>query len=167
MKVHGRWVNTIDVHDVDHIEMKYDEMHGPAFVGKFKIFPTTKPVKVHFPCPKEMDSSGRSHVNMDLAHLPIVLNYATTVHKLQGKSVDNLVIVEWCRTRNWAYVVLSRVRTLAGLFLTSALPDDISFTPSQEYLKMMDQFRSSILSTALSDERSAFLSSELLPADNV
>jgi hypothetical protein len=165
MKVHGRWVNTVDIKDVDHILLRYDTMHAPAFVGQFKIFPTTKPVTVNFPCPKEMSSTGRSNQQMDLGHLSCVLNYATTVHKLQGKSVDNLVVVEWCKTRNWAYVVLSRVRTLAGVFLVSALPEDISFAPSEQYLAMMESFRATILSTDLGEEQIACLAAEL-PEDN-
>ena len=43
-------------------------------------------------------------------------NVATTGHKLQGMSKDNLVVTDWNYDKNWVYVVLSRVRTLAGLF---------------------------------------------------
>ena len=52
------------------------------------------------------------------------MNDATTGHKLQGMSKDWLVVVLWSFTQNWIYVVLSRVRTLKGLFLLKPLPDD-------------------------------------------
>ena len=78
----------------------------------------------------------------------VVLNHATTGHKLQGKSLDALVIAQWSKTKNWAYVVISRVRTLAGLFLTHPIPDDIDFMPSSDYLEMMENLRNTILATA-------------------
>ena len=78
-------------------------------------------------------------------HFPLVLNHATTGHKLQGKSMDLLVISEWSKVKNWAYVVLSRVRTLAGIYLTEPIPDDVDFSPAPEYLQMMDRLRETIL----------------------
>ena len=33
---------------------------------------------------------------MDLTQLPLVVNHATTVHKLEGKTMERLVIAEWC-----------------------------------------------------------------------
>ena len=49
--------------------------------------------------------------------------------------------------KNWAYVVLSRVWTLAGLFLTHLIPDDIDFMPSVDYLEKMENLRKTILAT--------------------
>jgi len=46
-------------------------------------------------------------------------NVATTGHKLQGTSKDKLIVASWNYSEpNWTYIVLSRVRTLKGLFLT-------------------------------------------------
>ena len=59
----------------------------------------------------------------------------------------NLVIVEWRNTENWADIVLSRVKTLAGIFLLEALPEYFSFAPAPEYLSMMERLRSTILTT--------------------
>ena len=56
--------------------------------------------------------------------LPINMNDATTGHKLQGMSKDQLIVVSWTFISNWIYVVLSRVRTLKGLFLLKPLPTD-------------------------------------------
>jgi hypothetical protein len=52
---------------------------------------------------------------------PINVANARTVHKLQGRSIDNLVISTWNYTGNWVYVVLSRCRTLNGIFLRKPL----------------------------------------------
>jgi hypothetical protein len=64
--------------------------------------------------------------------------------------MDNLVIVEWNKKRNWAYVVLSRVRSLAGIFLCKALPEDYSFEPDPQYVSMMERLRNRILAKPLS-----------------
>jgi hypothetical protein len=77
----------------------------------------------------------------------VIVNHATTGHKLQGKTVKSLVIAEWSRVKNWAYVVISRVKTLSGLFLVKPIPEDIDFSPADEYLEMMTILRQTILAT--------------------
>jgi hypothetical protein len=52
---------------------------------------------------------------------PLLINHATTGHKLQGQTKPSLYISEWHYGANWPYVVLSRVKTLKGLFLRFAL----------------------------------------------
>jgi hypothetical protein len=82
-----------------------------------------------------------------MQYLPVIVNHATTGHKLQGKTVEKLVIAEWSKVKNWAYVVLSRVKTLKGLFLVKPIPDDIDFAPEGDYLDMMTYLRQNILAT--------------------
>ena len=89
---------------------------------------------------------------IQFTQFPVLGNYATTGHKLQGKSVDELVIAEWSKVKNWAYVVLSRVRTLPGLFLSEPIPDNIDFRPAPEYLDMMENLRKTILATPINTE---------------
>ena len=43
--------------------------------------------------------------------------------------------------KNWEYVVLSRVRTLSGLFLINPIDMDKSFKPSEELKKFMERAR--------------------------
>ena len=57
-----------------------------------------------------------------ITQIPINMNDATTGHKLQGMSVNQLLVTSWSFMENWIYVVLSRVRTLKGLFLLKSLP---------------------------------------------
>ena len=55
-------------------------------------------------------------------------NVATTGHKLQGMSKDALIVNSWnYGFANWIYVVLSRVRTLSGLYLCAPLDMNKSF----------------------------------------
>ncbi|KAL7493251.1 hypothetical protein ACHAWT_002307 [Skeletonema menzelii] len=59
-----------------------------------------------------------------ITQVPINMNDATTGHKLQGMSKDKLIVTNWTFKSNWVYVVLSRVRTLSGLYLLKPLPED-------------------------------------------
>ena len=43
---------------------------------------------------------------------------ATTINKLQGVSLNRMVIRSWSyKFPNWIYIALSRVRTLSGFFI--------------------------------------------------
>ena len=44
-------------------------------------------------------------------------NNATTGHKLQGCTIEDLYIPSWSNQTSWSYVAISRVTTLEGLFL--------------------------------------------------
>jgi hypothetical protein len=67
----------------------------------------------------------------------VVIIHGTTGNKLQGESMDALVIAEWSKVKNWACVVLSSVRSLAGLFLIKPIPTYIDFEPAGDYVDMM------------------------------
>ena len=74
------------------------------------------------------------------------INHATTGHKLQGKSLDELFVSSWTYTRNWPYVLLSRVRFLKGLFLRIKLhyatgKDKRDYSEPKELQAMMKDFR--------------------------
>jgi hypothetical protein len=43
--------------------------------------------------------------------------------------------------KNWEYVVLSRVRTISGLFLIKPIDMDKSFKPSEELKRYMEYAR--------------------------
>ena len=143
MKLHGHWIYAIDSEDVDHLLL---EWHDSIYRGKFKVSPLTRAFTVKFPVVED----GRKmtvKTSISFHHFPLLINHATTGHKLQGKSLDALIIAEWSRVKNWAYVVLSRVRTLGGLFLTSIIPTDIDFDPDPRYLSMITNLRATILKT--------------------
>jgi hypothetical protein len=77
----------------------------------------------------------------------VIVNHATTGHKLQDKTMKSIVITEWSKVKNWAYVVLSGVKTLSGLFLVSPIPEDINIWPAKDYLDMVQNLRQEILPT--------------------
>ena len=60
-------------------------------------------------------------MKVGLEQFSVNLNDATTAHKLQGCSKNNLIVKDWFYSHGWVYTVLSRVRTLSGLFLMKPL----------------------------------------------
>ena len=50
-------------------------------------------------------------VKMKATLLPVISNQATTRHKLQGASINQLFVNNWKYTTNWPYVVLSQLRS--------------------------------------------------------
>ena len=85
---------------------------------------------------------------------PVNVANARTVHKLQGRSIDNLVISTWNYTGNWVYVVLSRCRTLNGIFLRKPL---LKTRPMSEMCKAFhEEFRSTKSPKNQSDEDSIY-----------
>jgi hypothetical protein len=74
--------------------------------------------------------------------IPILVNNATTGHKLQGSGVDALFVHSWSYVANWVYVMLSRVKTLQGLYLRQPLNTDIrKYKMSTKLCTMIDSFR--------------------------
>jgi hypothetical protein len=74
---------------------------------------------------------------------PVNINTSSTGHKLQGRSKDIVIVSSWPKLknnicfRNWEYVVLSRVRTLKGLFLFHPIDMEQSFKPTDELVQFM------------------------------
>ena len=55
----------------------------------------------------QMNEDDREMVKMKATKLPVISNQATTGHKLQGASINQLFVNNWNYTTNWPYVVLS------------------------------------------------------------
>lgn len=141
IKLYGKWVYSIDIDDVSHLILRWTDSQ---YRGTFKVFPKKGSFAVRFPIWDDHGRIKRLNQTLNITHFPVLLNYATTGHKLQGKSLDHLIISEWNATENWAYVVLSRVRTLDGLFLFEPIPLDINFEPSEKYKNMMKRLRTKL-----------------------
>lgn len=80
-----------------------------------------------------------------MVQLPVNLNDATTAHKLQGASKNLLIVNNWAYSHGWVYTVLSRVRTLRGLFLNAPLIfKKDAFQLPQELLWFRDRLKKKI-----------------------
>jgi hypothetical protein len=80
-----------------------------------------------------------------MLQIPVNLNDATTVHKLQGVTKKHLIVHNWSYTQGWIYTVLSRVRTRDGFFLNKPLaykPD--SFKLPQSLLRFQQRISQKI-----------------------
>ena len=87
----------------------------------FKLSPTSSSCNVKVKL-DDFPSSEVEYHSVNIFQLPINMNDATTGHKLQGMSKDNLIVASWTFVENWIYVMLSRVRTLKGLYLLKPIP---------------------------------------------
>ena len=123
-----RKVWTISCKDVEYIE--FEKLTG----GSFRMTTSTRTVNVK--------DNGKD-MKCKMTQFLVNSSDAVTGHKLQGMTKDNVIVVSWQKKINWVYVVLSRVRTLNGLYLFKRLRlKDIAMPESfREYLAFMERMR--------------------------
>ena len=142
INIDGHYVNCVNVTQVRYMEIEHDETGELIRVEPEKMFVSAQ---VPQPLPsEEVDyKTDRIYLNLKMQQLPVVAANAVTVHKLQGKSVDNLVASEWTtRSRGWVYVMLSRIRTSAGLFTRRKLTREMCKpmeNKCKQFLKQMEE----------------------------
>ena len=89
-----------------------------------------------------MKGDERELLQMKAVQVPVLINNATTGHKLQGSGVDCLFVHSWSYVTNWVYVMLSRVKTRSGLFARQRLSKDLSkFAVPEALQRMIRNFR--------------------------
>ena len=77
-------------------------------------------------------SGAQIEFTLLMTQLPVNLNDATTGHKLQGMSLDSLIILSFLNKilralfKNWEYVVLLRMQTLSGFSIFNKIDEDKS-----------------------------------------
>jgi hypothetical protein len=98
-------------------------------------------------------------VKMKARQFPLISNTATTGHKLQGATMNKLFVHEWHYNKtgqyasNWPYVVLSRVRSLDGLYIRDKLEEDPTLYAMPPKLEsMLRNFRKRCEIEPLTDE---------------
>jgi hypothetical protein len=79
-----------------------------------------------------------------ITQFPVNNDLATSGHKLQGMTKQNLIVSQLnYSTPNWVYVVLSRVTSLNGLFLLQPIKENFNPQPSKvlqnEWKRQRDQ----------------------------
>ena len=83
--------------------------------------------------------SEKQTMKCKINQIPVNSSDAITGHKLQGLTKDQLIVYSWNKSTSWIYVVLSRVRTLKGLFLLKGIRLKDIKPPSRDYLAFMGQ----------------------------
>ena len=140
-------VITVDGYKVKSIDDKFVERIAVVIkvANKKDVEISLKPIKTqaHIEMPFEcvLGTIQMSNAKISATQLTFLMNHATTVHKLQGRSVDELYIANWSYRQNWVYVALSRVRTLAGLYLRTPLDENSNLRPFSQMLTMLQYFR--------------------------
>ena len=108
-------MNTISVDHIEHVVCMIDEQ---------KRYFIVKPVSTL--CSIRLKEwNNMSLENIQITYLPLYSSISTTGHKLQGQSLNHLVVNSWAyKCPHWLYVVLSRVTTLNGLILNQKLDEN-------------------------------------------
>ncbi|KAG7365109.1 hypothetical protein IV203_038312 [Nitzschia inconspicua] len=143
--IDGYYVNCVSVKQVESLLLKMlDGNAGEEGEHIIELNPKTIYASARFPVPclgpitkKSMRTSRR--ISFD--QFPINCANARTVHKLQGRSIKNLVVSAWDYTGNWIYVCLSRCTTLHGLFLREPLNPNKTKGMSEEVKAFMKSMR--------------------------
>jgi len=138
-RMDGYYVNVIDAHFV-----KYIQVQLPGYNGKtHDIYPDSNTADCQFPMTlfPGISKECREKVKISMTQFPVLVNHATTVHKLQGQSKDRLFVSEWSYKQNWVYVALSRVRTLQGLYFLKPIDWYKDFSPNPKLTTMIKYLR--------------------------
>ena len=106
-------------------------MHEGKSNKYFKVKPETRQYKVR------LRSWNRAIIDkIKVTNFQINSSISTTGHKLQGKTLDNLVVNSWgYRCAHWVYVVLSRVRQLNNLVLNVRLDPNRDYSAREELVR--------------------------------
>ena len=97
---------------------------------------------------------------------PIISNSCTTGHKLQGCTVDSILANDWYYGANWVYVVLSRVKTMKGLYIRKPLSKDLKKYEKPTAMKeMLQKFKDTISVQMLDEEEYEEMSKHMTDSD--
>ena len=131
---------------VEKIRVRHESknMANPRFDIKAETF--------SFSTTLELDNY-RQTVGIKGIQFALVSNKATTGHKLQGYTAQSLVAEELHYGENWVYVLLSRVRTMSGLYLREKLSTVLSRYDMPKAMKdMLKKFRETIELPIISED---------------
>ena len=120
------------------IKNKTDDLSTKMNDLKFKLEPEQFSPTISIP--QFHGSKKRNEFRCKMKQIPANMNDATTGHKLQGMSKDVIIITSWptgTMFKNWEYVVLSRARTISGLYLVHPIDMEKNFEPSNELKRYM------------------------------
>ena len=160
---HGRLVRTVNARDVEYIECEVIDNNNTIKRIKqniekelnsnqrnetkikqlqqqllqeqqsktFKMSPETKTVTVT--C-KVNRYTPNTTFRAKTTQFPINLADAVTGHKLQGRTLNKMVVSSWkSNFPNWHYTVLSRVKSLDDLYLLEPIDEQKSYAASPDF----------------------------------
>jgi hypothetical protein len=152
--VDGVPIKAVFASDVERLELKHQNKRIQP--QHFSIKPEKFTFQARLPAPAtiRLRPNQRDSVPMSAVQFGLISNSATTGHKLQGSSVDNIFVHSWSYHTNWPCVLLSRVRTIAGLFLRVKLSNKLDkYSVPEELTELLQFFRREYLISYLTEEQ--------------
>ena len=138
----GHKVFTVLANEVEFVEFEHYPSTPKGATKTFQLKPEKVGVTIDFPLTSHKNGLRIKLGKVNVTQLPVNCNIATTGHKLQGMSKDALIINSWgYGFENWVYVVLSRVRTRAGLVLNVKLDLHRKFKVPEKLLKFEEAMK--------------------------
>lgn len=138
--IDGYKLKCIDSEHVEAIEIFMTDTEQ-VYALKAEKLQSTVQMPLKFPGAKGTERVGTV---VELLQFPVTIDHATTVHKLQGRSVRSLFVINWSYRTNWVYTALSRVKTLKGLFLRRKIDRRKNFAVPREFLQMIDHMQQKV-----------------------
>ena len=144
----GYHVNTVMANEVSYIICKREKRKESDKDSYFKMKPCSMKTTVKFNDLHKIELCG-----ITMQQFILNSNIATTCHKLQGKTLNILIINSFDYSKkNWVYVVLSRITSLQGLVLLEKLDDTRDFTCNSHLLRWEKRIKNSIEKKHLNKE---------------
>ena len=109
----GKYVQTVSVNDIEYITISKENSRKT-----FNITPVHKTCKITVDLKLPGFTPFVLSDKTKIKQFEISSGLSSTCHKLQGLTKEAIIILDWTyNVPNWIYVVLSRVKTMKGLFL--------------------------------------------------
>jgi len=136
--VNGYFVNALFASQLEALVCTHV---GSKYRGEFLVEPTKNRCVVSIPNPLIEGKQKRIKQPIHIFQVPLILNLATTGHKLQGQTKETIVVSDYHYGNNWMYVILSRVKTRNGLFLCETINGRKLMNPNTDgRLKLHEQW---------------------------
>jgi hypothetical protein len=147
IQIDGYFVRCAAVTQIEHIVLRNDDAPKDANGNSRLVLlkPQQEACRVECPMPlfgPPAKHAPRTNQGMSLFTFPINMSHAVTVHKLQGRTIRSLLVSSCNYRDNWMYVVLSRVKTLSGLYLRHPVDGNRIRGMSSLLREFLEHFRS-------------------------
>jgi hypothetical protein len=139
INIDGFWVRTIDASKVDYLLCQFDGTEK-----QFKVRAQINQCTINMPIELISGIKKKHPLTAIINRFPVLTNHATTGHKLQGQTKENLFISAWFYGKNWPYVVLSRVKQLCGLFLRTEIDPQHDFSLDPRLVRMLTHMKQKV-----------------------
>lgn len=136
--VHAVYADEVDCMIMKHClgSWKEKQIYSSLPVGCFPLVPTKHSIR---------EAVNGVKTSITVCQLPCVSALVLTGHKIQGQSMDFIILGDLqpryqYGQQGWLYVILSRVRTLKGLFTLVKLDSNMSkYKPRLDVMQEMDR----------------------------